>query len=131
MRSRLMLVPVVVAVALSLGACSSSKSSGTNSTFCKHLRELSTQGESLLPRESTDSPEYKKAVDELKKLEKEAPSQLRADIASVLDALDKLQNGKLTELTDPAFATKLEKATKNLEAYSSGTCKITTPTTTR
>jgi hypothetical protein len=48
----------------------------------------------------------------------------------MIDALEKLQKGDLNAITDPNFAKKVEAAAKNIENYSTKTCKIVTPTTT-
>jgi septation ring formation regulator EzrA len=124
------LIPAVVLVAtFGLAACGGS-SSGSSSSFCTDLKSLSEKGDSIIPSDATDSQKYSQAVDELKKLQKKAPSEIKSDLSTMIDALEKLQKGDLNAITDPNFAKKVEAAAKNIENYSTKTCKIETPTTT-
>jgi hypothetical protein len=123
---KFMVVPVLaVCLALGLGACAGG-SSGSNSSFCKQLKDYRDNQESLLSS-ATDSENYEKAVTELRKLEKIAPKAIKPDVEVVREAAEKLQAGDLNSLTDPEFSNKVQTAAGNLEQYSTKVCKIEVP----
>lgn len=129
MTRKFLLLPVVAA--LFLGGCGLfGGSSGSSSKFCEQARTLETNRNSLFPSDATDSQNFQKAVDKLKELQKSAPSAIKGDVSTLLDALQKLQSGDLKALTEPGFSAKVQSASKNVQNYLTKTCKIKIPTST-
>lgn len=118
---------ILVAVALGAGACSSSSADDSNSAFCKELRSLSERGESIFPRDASDSEGFQQALDEAKKLEKQAPKAIKEDVEVIVQAIERVKDGNLEALSDPEFGNKLQVAAQNISEYGTKVCKVEPP----
>ncbi|MFZ4515031.1 MAG: hypothetical protein ACOYN3_01840 [Acidimicrobiia bacterium] len=124
------LLALVASSLLVLGGCSVAGSkSGSSSAFCTEVKKIYDTQNSLFPRDATDSENFKNALAKLKEIQKKAPGSVKADLGTMIEALEKLQSGDLKGLADPAFSAKVQKASENLQDYNTKTCKLVTTTT--
>jgi len=103
-------VAVVCISALALGACGGG-GGGSSSAFCSKAKDLKALDE------ETDQ---KKVLEEAKKAASSAPSEIKDDMKTLVDGLEKLIDGDFSAATDPKFET----ASDNVEKYAKDKCGI-------
>ncbi len=124
MKVRLAVPVAVLCAALAFGACGSSGSSA--SSFCNKGKDLQKQfGDNP---DFTNKDTAKQAEAAFKSLADSAPSEIKADMQTMSNALNKIVAGDTAALQ--ADATKIETASNNITKYLKDKCGINTTTTT-
>ncbi len=126
-RTTKLLGPLLLTATLGFTSVACSSSSGSASSFCDTLKKSES---SIKDADLDNKDAAKKAVEAMKQLEKNAPSEIKGDMQTIRTAMEALAK---VDSSDPSSAAKamegidmekMQKAGDNLQKYAKDKCGI-------